>query len=256
MSQLVEISIVNRVLRIALNRPEKKNALTLEMYAAMTDALKGAATNSEVRVAILYGEGGNFTSGNDLFDFLNDPPKDQNSAVFQFLRAASTFPKPLIAAVDGHAVGIGTTILFHCDLAYAASSAKFQLPFVNLGLVPEAASSLLLPKTVGTKRAAELLLFGERFSGDEALANGLVNEVVPAENLVERAIERAETLAKMPPASLRLSKHLLRAPDADEIQSTIAKEGEHFVQALTGAEAQEALSAFIEKRPPDFSKFD
>ena len=152
MSDHLSISISDSILRIALNRPEKKNALTLEMYEGMTDALNNAANNTSVRVAILHGSGGSFTAGNDLFDFLNDPPKDDTSPVFRFLRAVSTFPKPLIAAVEGHAIGIGTTVLLHCDLAYAAPSARFQLPFVNLGLVPEAASSLLLPKTVGTKK--------------------------------------------------------------------------------------------------------
>lgn len=256
MSDYVDITKEEQVLRIALNRPEKKNALTLGMYQRMTDALNDAASDSSVRVAVVCGLGGSFTAGNDLFDFLNDPPTDESSPVFQFLRAVSTFPKPFLAAVEGHAIGIGTTVILHCDLAYAAPSARFQLPFVNLGLVPEAASSLLLPKTVGTKKAAELLMFGDPFSAKEALTAGLINAVVSERDVVDFAMERAQALAKKPPASLKLTKSLLRAADAEAIASTIQAEGAHFVGALTGPEAQEALAAFIEKRPPDFSQFD
>ena len=256
MSDHLSISISDSILRIALNRPEKKNALTLEMYEGMTDALNNAANNTSVRVAILHGSGGSFTAGNDLFDFLNDPPKDDTSPVFRFLRAVSTFPKPLIAAVEGHAIGIGTTVLLHCDLAYAAPSARFQLPFVNLGLVPEAASSLLLPKTVGTKRAAELLFFGDPFSAEDAHAAGLVNAVITEGTVVDHALERARELALKPPSSLSLTKALLKAADTEAVVRTMQAEGAHFIEALTGPEAQEALAAFIEKRPPDFSQFD
>ena len=256
MNDHLSISISDSILRIALNRPEKKNALTLAMYKGMTDAFNDAANNSSVRVAIIHGSGGSFTAGNDLFDFLNDPPKDDMSPVFRFLRAVSTFPKPLIAAVEGHAIGIGTTVLLHCDLAYAAPSARFQLPFVNLGLVPEAASSLLLPKAVGTKRAAELLLFGDMFSADEAYAAGLVNAVVSEGNVVDHALERAKELSLKPPASLSLTKALLKAADTEAVARTMQAEGAHFIEALTGPEAQEALAAFIEKRAPDFSQFD
>ena len=255
MSDHLDISTSNGILRIALNRPEKKNALTLAMYEGMTDALNDAANNSSVRVAVLYGLGGSFTAGNDLFDFLNDPPKDDTSPVFRFLRAASTFPKPLIAAVEGHAIGIGTTILLHCDLAYAAPSARFQLPFVNLGLVPEAASSLLLPKTVGTKRATELLFFGEPFSAEDAHDAGLINAVITEGNVVDHALERAKELSLKPPASLRLTKDLLKTADTEAVARTMQAEGAHFIEALTGPEAQEALTAFIEKRAPDFSQF-
>lgn len=256
MSEFLHSTLVNRVLRLALNRPEKKNALTLDMYETLTSELQRARTDSEIRVVLLCGEGGSFTAGNDLFDFLNDPPTEESSVVFRFLRQASTFPKPLLAAVEGHAVGIGTTILLHCDLAYAAPSAKFQLPFVNLGLVPEAASSLLLPKTIGLKRASELLLFGEQFSADTAYQYGLINEIIPSDELLHTVTERAEDLAQKPPASLRLSKELLRAHNAQNVQDTMRKEGKHFIQALPGPEAQEALTAFIEKRTPDFSDFE
>ncbi len=256
MSENLLTKTADGVLHLTLNRPEKKNALTLAMYEGLTDALDGAVGDPDVRVVLLSGAGGAFTAGNDLFDFLNDPPKDETSPVFRFLRAVSTFPKPLVAAVEGHAIGIGTTVLLHCDLAYAAPSARFQLPFVNLGLVPEAASSLLLPKTVGTKKAAELLLFGDPFSANDALAAGLINAVVQKGSVADYALERAQALARKPPASLRLTKALLRSVDADAVSRTIVDEGAHFMRALTGPEAQEALGAFLEKREPDFSQFD
>jgi len=256
MSDHLRTSISEGILRLTLNRPEKKNALTLGMYEDLADALNNAAKDFAVRVAVLHGSGGSFTAGNDLFDFLNDPPKDETSPVFMFLRAISTFPKPLIAAVEGHAIGIGTTVLLHCDLAYAASSARFQLPFVNLGLVPEAASSLLLPHAVGPKRAAELLLFGDQFSAEDAYAAGLVNAVVAEGDVADYAMKKARALVMKPPTSIRLTKSLLREPNTAAVASTIVNEAGHFIRALTGPEAQEALAAFIEKRPPDFSQFD
>ena len=256
MSDHLDISATDRVLRLTLDRPEKRNALTLAMYDGLADVLIEDAENSAIRVVLLQGSGGSFTAGNDLFDFLNDPPKEETSPVFRFLRAVSTFPKPLIAAVEGHAIGIGTTVLLHCDLAYAAPSARFQLPFVNLGLVPEAASSLLLPKTVGMKRAAELLLFGDVFSAEEAHAAGLVNAVISEGDVGDYAMERARTLAQKPPSSIRVTKSLLREPLSEAVASTILNEAGHFMKSLSGPEAQEALAAFIEKRSPDFSQFD
>jgi enoyl-CoA hydratase/carnithine racemase len=241
------------VLRLTLARPEKKNALTLAMYDGLTAALEDAERDAAVRVVLVHGEGGAFTAGNDLFDFLNDPPTGEDSPVFRFLRAVSAFPKPLLAAVEGHAVGIGTTVLLHCDLAWAAPSARFSLPFVNLGLVPEAASSLLLPATVGPKRAAELLLFGEPFGGEEAHRMGLVNGV--AEDPLAVALERARALAQKPPEAVRLTKALLRRALAAPVTDTLGEEGRLFVERLASPEAQEAFAAFAEKRPPDFSRF-
>ncbi len=241
------------VLVLTLSRPEKKNALTRAMYAALADALDAAAADAAVRVVILAGDGGSFTAGNDLGDFLLDPPTGADSPVFQFLRAVSTFPKPLLAAVDGPAVGIGTTVLLHCDLAYASPASRFRLPFVDLGLVPEAASSLLLPLAAGDKRAAELLLFGEAFSADAAREAGIVNEVV--DDPLARAMERAQALAAKPPAALRQAKALLRRAQAGAVQETIVHEGTLFVERLASPEAQEAFSAFFEKRAPDFSSF-
>ena len=243
------------VLRLTLARPEKKNALTLAMYDGLTAALAAAEADAAVRVVLLHGEGGTFTAGNDLLDFLNDPPTGEGSPVFRFLRAVSAFPKPLLAAVAGHAVGLGTTVLLHCDLAWAAPSARFRLPFVDLGLVPEAASSLLLPHTVGPKRAAELLLFGEPFSVEEALRLGLVNGVVAEEALLDHAQERARLLAQKPPEAVRLTKALLRRAHREATADTLGEEGRLFVERLASPEAQEAFAAFAEKRPPDFSRF-
>ncbi|MEL7170277.1 MAG: enoyl-CoA hydratase-related protein, partial [Bacteroidota bacterium] len=176
--------------------------------------------------------------------------------VFGFLRVATTFPKPLVAAVAGPAVGIGTTLLLHCDLVYAAPSARFQMPFVNLGLCPEAASSLLVPRLVGPQKAAEWLLFGEPFYAEDAYRYGLVNEVVHEPDLLKVALQRCEALATRPPAAIRLTKQLLRAPDAEAIQETIRTEGAHFIERLTSPETAEALTAFMERRPADFSTFE
>ena len=255
MTEHIQTDTTDGVLRLTLARPDKKNALTLAMYQAMAETLGAADTDPAVRVVVVHGEGGSFTAGNDLFDFLNDPPKDASSPVFQFLRAVTVFGKPLLAAVAGPAVGIGTTVLLHCDLAYAAPSAKFRLPFVNLGLVPEAASSLLLPQAVGPKKAAALLLFGDVFSAEEAEQMGLINAVVAEDELLDFTLARARALAAQPPAALRLTKALLRAPQAEAVTATIQKEGSHFVERLASPEAQEAFQAFLEKRAPDFSRF-
>ncbi|HEX8299007.1 MAG TPA: enoyl-CoA hydratase [Rubricoccaceae bacterium] len=241
------------VLHLVLDRPAKKNAITRAMYAGLADALDAAVTDSSVRAVVLSGTGGVFTAGNDLGDFLMDPPTGPESPVFRFLAAASTFPKPLIAAVEGPAVGIGTTVLLHCDLAYAAPSARFKMPFVDLGLVPEAASSLLLPRAAGPMRAAGWLLFGEVFSAEDALAGGLVNEIVA--DPTARALERAHTLAAKPPEAVRLTKALLRRADAAAVQDTMRVEGDRFRERLASPEAQEAFAAFFEKRAPDFSRF-
>ena len=250
----VASAVHDRVLHLALDRPEKKNALTRAMYATLADALEAAAADDQVRAVVLSGRGGVFTGGNDLGDFMMDPPTDPGSPVFRFLQAAATFPKPLIAAVEGPAIGIGTTLLLHCDLAYAAPGATFKMPFVDLGLVPEAASSLLLPRLAGQARAAELLLFGESFSAETAAQVGRVNEVV--EDPAARAAERAGQLARKPPSAVRQTKALLRHDTAGAVGETMAREGALFVDRLQSPEAQEAFTAFFEKRAPDFSRFD
>lgn len=248
----LDVRLDRGVLHLALARPAKKNAITRAMYADLADELERAAASPDVRAVVLSGSGGVFTAGNDLGDFMMDPPSGPDSPVFRFLRAASTFPKPLIAAVEGPAVGIGTTVLLHCDLAYAAPGARFKMPFVDLGLVPEAASSLLLPRAVGPMRAAGWLLFGEAFSAADALAAGLVNEVV--EDPTARALDRAHALAAKPPEAVRLTKALLRRATAVAVQETMAVEGAHFAERLASPEAQEAFTAFFEKRPPDFTR--
>ncbi len=244
------------VLRIEIDRPDKKNALTAAMYQAMADAIKSAEADGKVRVVLIHGKADLFTAGNDLQDFLDNPPRDDNRPVFQFLYAISQAQKPIVAAVAGAAVGIGTTMLLHCDLVYAAPNARLQLPFVNLGLVPEAASSLLLPALVGYQRAAELLLLGEPFSAQQAKDIGLVTEVVSEEQLFDTAMAQAKKLASKPAASLRLTKRLMKQGQAAAVAQQIKLESGHFGERLGSPEAKEAFSAFLEKRKPDFSRFD
>ena len=244
------------ILRIEIDRPDKKNALTAAMYQAMADAIKSAEADSTVRVVLIHGKTDLFTAGNDLQDFLDNPPRDDNRPVFQFLYGISQAQKPIVAAVAGPAVGIGTTMLLHCDLVYAAPNARLQLPFVNLGLVPEAGSSLLLAALVGYQRAAELLLLGEPFSAQKAREMGLVTEVVAEDQLFDTAMAQAKKLAGKPAASLRLTKRLMKQGQMAAVAQRIKLESDHFGERLDSPEAKEAFSAFLEKRKPDFSKFD
>lgn len=243
------------VARIEIDRPEKKNALTAAMYQAMADAIKAAEADAGVRVVLIHGKPDLFTAGNDLQDFLDNPPRDDDRPVFRFLYGISQAQKPIVAAVAGAAVGIGTTMLLHCDLVYAAPNARLQLPFVNLGLVPEAASSLLLPALAGYQRAAELLLLGEPFSAQKAKEIGLVTEVVPEDQLFDFALAQAKKLAGKPAASLRLTKRLMKQGQAAAVQQQIKLESGYFGERLNSPEAKEAFSAFLEKRRPDFSRF-
>src|SRR5476649_571278 len=197
---------VDGVLCITINRPARKNALTAAMYQDMADAFFDAENDPAVRVVLIRAVGDTFSAGNDLEDFMKAPPANQDAPVFQFLRRISTAQKPVVAAVTGGAVGIGTTMLLHCDLVYAASTAKFALPFVQLGLCPEAASSLLLPRIAGYQRAAEKLLLGEPFDAAEALAMGIVNKVLPPAELLAYATAQARKLIALPAASLRVTK--------------------------------------------------
>ena len=244
------------ILRIEIDRPDKKNALTSAMYQAMADAIKVAEADSKVRVVLIHGKPDLFTAGNDLQDFLDNPPRDDNRPVFQFLYGISQAQKPVVAAVAGAAVGIGTTMLLHCDLVYAAPNARLQLPFVNLGLVPEAASSLLLPALIGYQRAAELLLLGEPFTAQKAKEIGLVTEVVPEDLLFDTAMAQAKKLARKPAASLRLTKRLMKQGQMAAVEQRIKLEASHFGERLDSPEAKEAFSAFLEKRKPDFGRFD
>jgi enoyl-CoA hydratase/carnithine racemase len=239
---LILTDTADGVLTITLNRPAKKNALTSAMYVALAEALNGAAGMPDVRVAVIRGSGGSFTAGNDLADFLAEPPTDENSPVFLFLRALASFPLPLIAAVEGPAVGVGTTMLLHCDLVYAGPTSRFKLPFVDLGVVPEAASSYLLPRAVGPTRANELLLLCETFSADDALRMGLINAVV--DDPAGHAAERAAVIAAKPPEAVRLTKALLRADRAAPVAAAMREEGRLFIERLGSPEAQEALLRF------------
>lgn len=252
----IETNCQRGVFRIGIHRPEKKNALTLDMYQAMASALAMAEDDPSVRVILLHGTADCFTSGNDLQDFLATPPSGLASPVFCFLTAISQANKPIVAAVNGLAIGIGTTMLLHCDLVYAAENAKFQLPFVNLGLCPEAASSLLLPRLVGHQRAAELLMLGESFDASRAMELGLVNAVIAEAKLLRHAIAQAQKLADKPPASVRLTKQLLKAAPGSTTEQVLATEAGHFLRMLGKPEAREALTAFFERRPPNFSQFE
>jgi enoyl-CoA hydratase/carnithine racemase len=254
MTDHIVTSTADGILQIRINRPEKKNALSLAMYTAMAEALAGAETNSAVRAIVISGTDGCFTSGNDVTDFLQYNPTGNESPAIRFLQTLSSASKPVIAGVNGLAVGIGVTMLLHCDLVYAADSATFQLPFVNLGLVPEAASSMLLPRVMGHQRAAELLLLGERFDARTAHEAGLVNAVCPAHELPAMVQQRAATLAAKPPASLRMTKALLKR-EPESISARMAEEGKHFSRQLASPEAREAMEAFMQRRKPDFSRF-
>ena len=243
------------VLTLTLNRPTRKNALTLSMYEELAGALNASAVDPKVRVVVITGAGRMFTSGNDLQDFMNSPPTSSDTPVFYFMRALLDFPKPLIAGVDGPAVGIGTTMLLHCDFVYATEEALFQMPFIRLGLVPEAGSSYLLPLMLGQRRAAELLMLGDRFTAEQARTYGVINDVVPADQLSAKVTEKAEALSRLPPEAMRHSKALLKAPFKAELERVMRVEGEIFIERLRSPETAEAITAFFEKRTPDFSAF-
>jgi len=243
------------VLQIDFARPAKKNAITAAMYQSMADTLAAAAKDDEVRVILFAGQPDIFTAGNDLDDFLNHPPESENSPVFQFLSEISRAEKPVVAAVRGPAIGIGTTLLLHCDLIYVGDNARFSLPFVTLGLVPEAASSLLLPRLMGYPKAAERLFFGEPFSAEEALAAGLINKIMPAREVLEFAQAQAQKLAALPAVSLRATKRLMKLDTGPLIEERMGEEAREFRERLASPEAKEAFAAFFEKRKPDFTRF-
>jgi enoyl-CoA hydratase/carnithine racemase len=242
------------VMTITLNRVDKKNSLTGAMYAAMADALVQAAADDAIRAVVFQGHETIFSAGNDIGDFLHAPPAGQDSPVFRFLRAISTFPKPVVAAVCGPAVGIGTTMLFHCDLVYAGDNAQFSLPFVNLGLCPEAASSYLAPQLMGHGRAAEALLLGEPFMAEAALEMGLISRIVPPAEAAALAQRQAQKLAAKPLSSLIETKRLMKKGQSNVVAERMVEEGASFARMLREPAAREAFTAFMEKRKPDFSK--
>jgi enoyl-CoA hydratase/carnithine racemase len=242
------------VMTITLNRVDKKNSITAAMYAAMADALQQAAADAAVRVVVFQGHETIFSAGNDIGDFLNNPPAGDGSPVFRFLHGIAAFPKPVVAAVCGPAVGIGTTMLFHCDLVYAGDNAAFSMPFVNLGLCPEAASSLLVPQMMGYHRAAEALLMGDPFMAEAALEVGLVNRIVPPTEANGVAQAQARKLAAKPISSLIETKRLMKKGQASLVAQQMTEEGASFGRMLREPAAREAFGAFMEKRKPDFTK--
>jgi len=241
------------VMTLTLNRLDKKNSFTAAMYAELAEALRGAAEDDAVRVVLFQGHETIFSAGNDIGDFLNKPPSTPDSPVFRFLNTIATFPKPLLAAVCGPAVGIGTTMLLHCDLVYAGDNAMFSMPFVNLGLCPEAASSLLVPRLMGYQRAAEVLLMGDPFMAEAALEVGLVNRVVPPTEANALAQQQARRLATKPLSSVIETKRLLKASTTPAVLERMREEGAIFGRMLQEPAAKEAFSAFLDKRKPDFS---
>jgi len=242
------------VCSITFNRLDKKNSITAAMYGAMADALQAAQDDPAVRVVVFQGHETIFSAGNDIADFLNQPPAGEDAPVFRFLRGLAAFPKPVLAAVCGPAVGIGTTLLFHCDLVYAGDNAAFSMPFVNLGLCPEAASSLLVPQMMGYHRATEALLLGEPFMAEAALEVGLVNRVLPPTEARSYAHTVAAKLAAKPLSSLIETKRLMKKGQAAQVMAVMAEEGASFGRMLREPAAREAFGAFMERRKPDFSK--
>jgi enoyl-CoA hydratase/carnithine racemase len=243
------------VMTVTLNRPERKNSITSAMYGAMADALAEAQADAAVRVVVLQGHETVFSAGNDIGDFLNAPPSGTDSPVFRFLHGMADFPKPLLAAVCGPAVGVGTTMLFHCDLVYAGDNAAFSMPFVNLGLCPEAASSLLVPQMFGYHRAAEALLLGEPFMAEAALEAGLVNRVLPPTEANGYAQAQARKLAAKPSTALAATKRLMKQAQLAAVHQQMDDESVVFGRLLREPAAREAFGAFMDKRKPDLSKF-
>ena len=242
------------VLEIVIDRASKKNALTEAMYAAMADALREADGDPGVRVILIRGTREVFSAGNDIEDFIKAPPATEEHAVFRFMHEISHATKPVVAAVTGNAIGIGTTMLLHCDLVYVADNARFSTPFTGLGLCPENASSYLLPLVAGYQRAAELLLLGEPFGPDKALQCGFVTQVLPQQDVLGAARAAAAKLAALPPKSVRITKALIKRPHLARIEEHIRAEADAFRPMLGEPAAREAFSAFKERRKPDFSK--
>ncbi|NWE70974.1 enoyl-CoA hydratase/isomerase family protein [Pseudomonas gingeri] len=249
MTDAIVIEREGGLLTLRLNRADKKNALTRAMYSQLGQALREADEDPAIRAVLICGSEECFTSGNDIADFLEEPPSDLDSPVFHFMRSLLDCRKPLIAAVAGPAVGIGTTLLLHCDLVYVSADARLRMPFVNLGLCPEFGSSLLLPRLVGHARAAELLLLGEGFSGEQAAAWGLATAALPSgAEALARAREAALRFEQLAPAAVQISKELMKAPDREQLRKVVEAEGALFVQRLRSPEAIAALSGFMTRR--------
>src|SRR3954469_6410730 len=242
------------VLRIELNRPTKKNAMTSGMYVTLANLFRNAAKDERIRVVLWHGAGDSFCAGNDVEDFLKNPPGAGATPQAQLMNALTDFDKPLIAAVHGAAIGGGTTMLTHCDFVYAGESAKFQMPFINLAVVPEFGASCSVPARIGHIRAAELILLGLPFDARRAADLGLVTQVVPDQTLLATASETARELAAKPAGALQASKRLMKQSFREQIKAAMKAENEEFSAQVRSADAKEALSAFLQKRLPDFTK--
>jgi enoyl-CoA hydratase/carnithine racemase len=251
----IKTSIADGIATIEIARPHKKNALTLAMYELMTDAVRAAMVGHTVRALLITGQEGVFTSGNDLEDFMQRPPTGKDSPVFRFMQALADCEKPVIAAVTGVAVGIGATLLLHCDLVYLSEDAHLAMPFVALGLVPEFASSLLMPQLLGRAKAAEKLLLGEPITATEAVEFGIANAVLPAADVLPHARRMALRFNQLSPGAVRDTKRLMRSSSKDGVNRAMHEEAEIFAKRLKTPEAQEAFAAFLSKRKPDFRKF-
>jgi enoyl-CoA hydratase/carnithine racemase len=245
---------VGSILRIQINRPEKKNALTGSMYIELADLFNDAGKDDSIRVVLWHGSGDSFSAGNDLVDFLKNKPGPGETPQARLMNALVNFDKPIVAAVQGAAIGGGTTMLTHCDFVFAGESAKFQMPFINLGLVPEYGSSCSIPARIGYLRAAELILLGTAFDVQRALELGLVTRVVPDEKLLATATETAQKLAAKPASALQAAKRLMKQATREQIREAIRIENEAFGSLLQSADAKEAITAVLEKRPPVFNK--
>jgi enoyl-CoA hydratase/carnithine racemase len=251
----IKTAVIDGVATIEIARPEKKNAITGAMYTALANALDAAREDPAVRAVLLTGQPGIFTSGNDIEDFVQRPASLEQAPSFAFMKALMGCDKPVVAAVTGAAIGIGTTMLLHCDFVYVSDEARLAMPFVSLGVVPEFGSSLIVPQLMGNARAAEKLLLGDPFTGADAVECGIANAVLPADEVVRHARRVAERFSALPPGAVRETKRLLRRARTAALLETIAAEGQVFGQRLQSPEAKEAFSAFFEKRKPDFSKF-
>ena len=246
---------VDGVFRIEIARPEKKNALSMAMYAAMAEAIAAAHDDGTVRALVIHGQPDVFTAGNDIEDFMKHPPTGPDAPVFRFMMALGMAEKPVIAAVNGPAVGIGTTLLYHCDLAYCGAHAMFSMPFVALGLCPEFGSSLLAPLSAGYRKAAEKILLSEPISPAEAVEMRLINQVLDDDKVLEHAMAQAARFNRLPPAAVRESKRLMRLALKPMLEKLIEEEARAFSRMLTRPEAREAFTAFFERRKPDWSQF-
>jgi enoyl-CoA hydratase/carnithine racemase len=242
------------ILRVQLNRPSRKNAMTAAMYITLADQLNNTAKDDHIRVVLWHGAGDSFCAGNDVEDFLKNPPGPGESPQTRMVNALINFEKPIVAAVHGAAIGGGTTMLTHCDFVYAGESAKFQMPFINLALVPEFGTSYSVPARIGYLRAAELILLGLPFDAKRAAELGLVTQIVPDQKLLALATETAQKLAEKPAGALQACKRLMRLSSREQLEQAARLEAEEFVARVRSAESKEAFTAFLEKRPPDFTR--